>query len=223
MSQNNALVHSVGKADVYELLSYLFAYPDTHVAQGLSEGSIADDVRSCLLDAGVSETETAAIVASFDQWRDADVASLLSDMRITYSELYLKPGGDTPIQPYESAFVHVERKLPGAPTLFRTRITMDVEKCMREAGVLPKNARKEPSDSVSDECAYLSYLYGNLATALHDEDEEAQASWMKHIETFEEAHAHAWLPSFMTKTSELAVDTPYASFAQLAKAALSAA
>ena len=222
MSCNDTLVHTIGKADVFELLSCLFAYPDAHVAQGLSEGSIAEDVQSCLTDLGASEAEIAACVADFEQWRGADEAALLSSMRVTYSELYLKPGGHTPIQPYESAFVHGERGLPGAPTLFRTRITMDVEKCMRDAGVLPKTARKEPSDSVADECAYLSYLYGSLASALHDEDEAAQSSWTAHITTFEETHANTWLPVFMTKTREQASGTPYATFAHMALVALDA-
>ena len=67
-------------------------------------------------------------------------ADLLADMRIVYSRLYLAPGGHTPIFPYESAFLHVERGMKGVPALFRTSVTLDVERLMREAGVVAQRA-----------------------------------------------------------------------------------
>ena len=41
--------------------------------------------------------------------------------------------------------------MKGVPALFRTPVTLDVERLMREAGVVAKNARKEPCDSVFEE------------------------------------------------------------------------
>lgn len=222
MVQEDTLRVYVGKADVFELLSCLFAFPDMHVAEGLSAGTIAEDVGSCLVDMGVNEAEVAEAVVGFVPWRGTDPSELLASMRITYSELYLTPGGHTPIQPYESAFIHVERGLASAPALFRTPVTLDVERCMREAGVVPKDARKEPCDSVFQEFAYLSYLYAQLADAIHHEDTEAADTWRGHIDTFESTHTTTWLPAFMTRTQELAVDSPYATFAAFASAALKA-
>lgn len=222
MSEENTLRRTIGMADAFELLSCLFTFPDAHLAQGLSEGAVAEDAQSCLVDMGASEADVTTVVSALGEWQAADVEPLLSIMRIKYSELYLTPGGHTPIQPYESAFIHVERGLTSAPALFRTPVTLDVEQCMREAGVLPKNARQDPCDSVYGEFAYLSYLYVQLADALYREDEEAITSWTSHIEAFREPHAHAWLPAFMAKTREMAGETPYDAFAQLAQVVLSA-
>lgn len=128
------------------------------------------------------------------------------------------------MQPYESAFLHVERGLSGIPSLFRTPVTMDVERCMREAGVVAKNARKEPCDSVFEEFEFLSYLYAKLADALSDDDAEAAttavAGWTERLRAFEDEHALAWLPAFMRRTQELAGDGPYAAFAALGLAAM---
>lgn len=50
--------------------------------------------------------------------------------------------------PYESAFIHVRAGVPGEPALFRSALTLRVERTMRESGVLPKDAETEPCDSV---------------------------------------------------------------------------
>lgn len=220
MGKELAVRRAVGKADAFELLSCVFAYPDERVARGLVDGSIADDARACLLDAGVAEDESQAVADALGAWRGADVGEVHASMRIEYSRLYLAPGGHTPVQPYESAFLHVERDLPGVPSLFRTPVTMDVERCMLEAGVKAKNGRKEPCDSAFEEFEFLSYLYAKLADALHCNDDEGAAVWTKRIKAFEGAHASAWLPSFMTCTQERAGDGPYAAFAALGLAAM---
>ncbi len=71
---------------------------------------------------------------------------------------------------------------------------------MREAGVLPKTARKEPADSVWDEFSFMSYLYGNVAKALHEGREADAAEWGGRIVRFWDEHASRWLPAFMDKT-----------------------
>lgn len=213
MGSSEELRRVIGLADAYELLSYAFAYPDERLVQGLVDGSLADDARVCLLDAG-SPVETADEVGeALRAWRGSSADDVLSDMRKTYSRQYLAPGGHTPIFPYESAFLHVERGLSGVPALFRTPVTLDVERHMREAGVVAKNARKEPCDSVFEEFEFLSYLYAKRADALHCDEDESARTWGERIRAFEEEHASIWLPSFMRCTQEQAGDSPYAAFA----------
>ena len=201
MGREEAVKRAVGKADAFELLSCAFAYPDERLAQGLVDGSFADDARACLLDAGADPAAADSTAEALAAWRDASAADLLADMRIF---------------PYESAFLHVERGMKGVPALFRTPVTLDVERLMREAGVVAKNARKEPCDSVFEEFEFLSYLYAKLADALNCDDAEAVAAWTERIQTFEREHAQAWLPAFMQRTQELAAEKPYCAFAALA-------
>ena len=218
MGTEEAVRRALGKADGYELLSCAFAYPDERLANGLVDGAIAEDAHACLLDAGADDETAKAVDGGLNAWRGGSPEGVLATLCKEYSRLYLTPGGRTPIQPYESAFLHVERALPGVPSLFRTPVTMDVERQMREAGVAAKNARKEPCDSVFEEFEFLSYAYAKLAEALHAEDRENAASWEGRIRTFEKDHALAWLPSFMRHTQELSGNEPYAAFAALALA-----
>ena len=221
MGQEEDLKQAVGLADACELLSYAFAYPDERLAQALVDGTLADDARACLSDAGVAaNAEAEAAAEGLRVWRSPSVEETLSVMRKTYSRLYLAPGGHTPIFPYESAFLHVERGLPGIPALFRTAVTLDVERHMREAGVAAKNGRKEPCDSVFEEFEFLSYLHAKRAEALHCNDGERAVAWAQRIGAFEEEHVSMWLPTFMRRTQELAEGTPYAAFAALGLATM---
>ena len=76
------------------------------------------------------------------------VGDLLALLKREYSLLYMAPGPDVSVWPYEAPFRFVAEGREGVPTLFRAPVTLDVERHMREAGVLPKDARREPSDSV---------------------------------------------------------------------------
>lgn len=221
MGQEEDLKQAVGLADACELLSYAFAYPDERLAQALVDGTLADDARACLSDAGVAaNAEAEAAAEGLRAWQGASIEETLSVMRKTYSRLYLAPGGHTPIFPYESAFLHVERGLPGIPALFRTAVTLDVERHMREAGVAARNGRKEPCDSVFEEFEFLSYLHAKRAEALHCNDGERAVAWAQRIGAFEEEHVSMWLPTFMRRTQELAEGTPYAAFAALGLATM---
>lgn len=220
MGREEAVKRAVGKADAYELLSCLFAYPDERVANGLVDGAIAEDMRTCLVDVGVQVDDTQVVADALGQWHGAEATDLLSSMRVSYSQMYLAPGGHTPVQPYESAFLHVERGLPGAPSLFRTPVTMDVERCMREAGVVAKNARKEPCDSMFEEFEFLSYLYAKYADALARGCDEDASAWNKNICAFEDEHALAWLPSFLQRTEDACAQSPYAAFAAFGMAVM---
>ena len=213
-----------GLADACELLSCAFAYPDERLAVGLCDGALADDAEACLIDAGVAADEARRVAEGLRAWRGADVAQVLPGMRVAYSRMYLAPGGHTPVFPYESAFLHVEKGAPGIPVLFRTPVTLDVEAQMREAGVVAKDARKEPCDSVFEEFEFLSYLHARRADALVRDAADEAATWADRAVRFARKHALAWIPSFMRRTreQEAAVGGPYAALAALGEAALGA-
>lgn len=215
-----AVREAVGAADGCELLSYAFAFPTAELACGLSEGSVAEDAQACLRDAGASEDDAVRAADALRRWTGGNAEELLSQMRKDYSIMYLAPGVHKPIFPYESAFIHVQRGLPGAPALFRSRITLDVEQQMRDAGVVPKDVRTEPCDSVFEEFEFLSYLYARLADALQREEADEAALWEGRARRFVDEHVAPWMPAFMERTCELAADSPYSDFASVATALL---
>ena len=220
MERMEALKSSVGKADACELLAYAFAFPNEQLAEGLSSGALADDAEACLRDAGVASEGARQVANDLRRWQGFDAADLCSRMRTTYSRLYLVPGGHTPVFPYESAFLHVEHGLSGIPVLFRTPVTLDVERQMHEAGVAAKNERKEPCDSVFDEFEFLSFLFAKFADVTNREDTDEATIWESRVQHFLTKHAQVWLPSFMRRTQELAAGEPYAAFASLGTATM---
>ena len=138
-------------------------------------------------------------------------------MRREYSLLFLGPGATAPVLPYESAYLHAQRGRKGAPPLFRSASTLDVGRQMREAGMAPRDARREPCDSVFREFSFLSYLYGNLAATAWEENAEGEELISDRIERFLEGHALRWMPSFMERTAELS-DGVYGPLAEGASA-----
>ena len=184
----------VGLADGCELMSALTRFPDNDVAAAVASGSVHDDAVGCAKDVAAARDDVCAA--------DEDAEALGAALRRAWSLLYARQGSGVAIFPYESAFVHVREGLPGAPALFRTALTLRVEKTMRESGVLPKDAETEPCDSAWNEWAFLSFLLGSEAASLEAEDEEAVALWRGRVADFVRDHAALWLPDFLTRTAE---------------------
>lgn len=216
----DAVREAVGAADTCELLNCAFAFPSEALAEGIANGAVLADATACLRDAGVGAERAEEATAGLRPWAGFDAAELYTGMRRVYSLLYLKPGSGTPIFPYESAFIHVQRGLSGAPALFRTPITLDVERQMHEAGVAAKDERTEPCDSVHEEFEFLSYLFARKADALQRDEPEQAREWAERAQRFAGEHVLAWVPAFMERTRELAPESPYAALAAVALALL---
>lgn len=209
---NNELKQVVGKADTCELLMHAFAYPDKDLADAVSDGAFTFDLVGCLGDVGVEEDACQVARTALDSLMCDD--DLLACMRKEYTRLYLAPGARALVFPYESAFIHVERGQEGVPVLFRTPITLDVETQMHDAGVAPRNARKEPCDSIFQEFEFLSFLYGSCASAIQQEDKDAVAGWRGLIDRFLESHVLRWMPTFMERTIQHSGEGVYGAFAR---------
>ncbi len=216
------LARTVGLADGCELMAAAFAFPAPALASALGDGSFLRDAQDCLADAGTAAAPS-EILEALD---GADADKIFDTLRAAHTMLYLLPGGEAALWPYEAAFCHDYEGRPGLPALFRSPRQLDVERHMREAGVMPADARREPSDSVWNEFSFLSYLYGSLAAALHEGRDEDAAQWRERIGAFWDEHASQWLPAFMEQTQEAAARLPrgvaYAAFAVLGHAVLAA-
>lgn len=198
MVDENQLRKVIGLADACELLASATPFPGEDLASALMDGGLAEDARACLEDCGMAPDEAAAVCAPWSRLVGQSAGSILADMRRTHSLLFVRQGSGVAVWPYESAYLHVEAGREGEPALFRSSVTLDVEKAMREAGVLPKDSRVEPCDSVWDEFMFLSYLLGNEASALNSGDAEAAELHRGRAAAFAERHAARWLPGFFS-------------------------
>lgn len=198
----------IGLADGCELMSALTRFPDDDMAAAVVNGSVRDDAVGCAKDVAAARDGgradgIEALCEGFACAAGEDAEELGAALRRAWSLLYARQGSGVAIFPYESAFVHVREGLPGAPALFRTALTLRVEKAMRESGVLPKDAETEPCDSAWNEWAFLSFLLGSEATALEADDEDAAALWRGRASDFVREHAASWLPDFLARTAEV--------------------
>lgn len=204
----------VGRADACELFSRAFAFPDRELANALSSGDFQKDLISCLDDAGVTAMDVDAI--GLEACYGEQTEGLLEKLRVAYSLMYLQPGGHTPIFPYEGAFMHVEEGKEDIPALFQTRTALDVERMMREAGVIPEDYLNEPCDRMSSEFGFLSFLYGNAAAALYDGRDDDKGLYERRAADFISAHLSRWAEGFFGKTAEFPDADVYAVIARFA-------
>ena len=199
MDNNEAkLLQLIGLADLCELSSALFSYPDKNVADGLVGGAIASDMASCLSDAGADADDIDRSRAFLEEFGARDEDELLDALKKGSSLIFFAPGYQVPVWPYEAPFKFVASGKEGVPTLFRAPVTLDVERQMKEAGVRARNDRKIPCDSVWAELGFLNYLLANAAEALRTDDAAGCEKLMGRARLFWDTHAGTWLPAFMT-------------------------
>ncbi len=208
---------AIGLADSCELAAAVFAFPDERLAEGLSSGAVAADAACCLREAGAEADVVGMVADELVEFEGGDARNLFGVLRKGHSLLYLAPGIEVPVWPYESAFL-LRRKEPGAvPSLFRSACALDVERLMREAGALPDTARTEPCDSVWDELSFMSFLYGSMSAALSSGLEADALVWRRRIDAFWKSHMSLWLPAFMEDTARIASTLSHgAEYARLA-------
>ncbi len=201
----------VGAADMFELASVVFAFPDKAVAEGLSSGALQADVRACLQDAGVAPDE--ACLRVLDGVRDCKPDELFEELRIAYSLTFLAPG-KPPVYLYESAFVHEASGRTGVATLFRSPSTLDVERLMREAEVLPADYRTIPCDAMPSECAYMAHALGSAVAALQRDSGDEATVWLGRAAGFMRAHGAAWFAPFCDAAAHCGKSGVYGAFAR---------
>lgn len=217
MVAGEELVKAVGTADMFELLGRVFSFPNQEIANALSDESLYSDLKSCLSDAGVdvSEPLRKSCDAALRSLGGCDASELLEQLRIGYSLTYLSPG-KPPVYPYESAFRHVADGKPGSPALFRSPVTLDVEREMRQAGVMPVDSRKIPCDAFWNECAFLAYAFGKRAECMQRCDEGGLKEWNSTVSSFVANHASKWMAGFLKDSGAFKESGIYGKIAALA-------
>lgn len=196
MVDESILRKTIGLADACELLACATAFPDEALADGLSDGRLAADACSCLEDCGIAADRVSAVCEPWEKLAGEDRSGLRTDLRRVHSLLFMRQGDGVAVWPYESAYLHAQVGKEGEPVLFRSSVTLAVEQAMRDAGVLPADSATEPSDSVWNEFAFLSYLLGCEAEALDAGDADALALARSRSESFVVEHACRWLSGF---------------------------
>lgn len=209
------LHRAVGLSDLALLLAAGFEFPSGDLARVLADGTFLADWRASMDDARGEALEGDEELVRRCATAFAEGGADEGSLRREYSRLFLAPGIDVIVWPYESCFRHRAAGAKGAPGLFRTRIALDVEQRMHEAGVAPVDEHREPGDSVFRELEFLSFLHARRGEALRTGDKAASAVWSARLAGFAEEHALAWMPMFMEQVGGLSRLAAYRSLACL--------
>lgn len=189
---------SIARADICQLLSIAFRFPETTFAKALVAGNFQSDLLDCVDELGLECADTLKQTWDIEF---ADYEQLLAEMKQEYSRLYLAPGNLTLIYPYESAFLAKEKDADAAVSLFITPIALSVEEYMKQAGVRAQQSKKEPADSVFLEFEFLSYLLATYAEHLRIRSNEI-GLWMTRATAFYDEHIANWMDRFMIATRD---------------------
>lgn len=225
------LHRAVGMSDLAALLAEAFRFPkDDRLASALADGSFLDDWNASWVDARGGEVidfaESRDLERSAADDRKAAFTQSKHDaMKREYSRLFLSPGSEVLIWPYESAFLHRAAGRTESPNLFLTRSTVDVERQMAAVGVRPEHLRTEPCDACATELEFLSFLYAKWGESLRcvEAAEEAagvesEGYWRDRIVDFAKSHALRWMPRFFDSVSAMSRIPQYCHLAGLGAA-----
>lgn len=190
----------VGAADGFELLSRTFEFPDASFADALKSGSWQADAFGCLESMGKGPSIETRTAASRLSDLVMGIPNVLDALRREYSLLYLAPGCEKPVFPYESAFLYRREGRSGVPALFRSPTAMAVENQMRQAGVLPVDARTEPVDSFWNEAAFLAFMLGKSAQGAFEGSSVEEKGTREQALCFTRDHAERWFDDFLSDT-----------------------
>lgn len=208
---SDGLRRLIGRADLCELVRLTFTFPeDGRLAGALADGAYLADALACLEDAGADEQVRMHARDLLEPFAGMDAAELQDRLRKGFTILFLVPGRGVPAFPYEAPFRFVAADREGVPSLFRSPVTLDVEKHMARAGVEARNRLKEPADSIWNELGFMGYLLGRAAECLEANEEGAGCEqtredgdcglWLARADAFVDEHLSAWAPAFFAKT-----------------------
>ncbi len=207
---------AINVSDFYQLMAIALRYPTRELAEGLLEGSFADDAAACLEGLGISEEEADAV---YDRLGAAvladatDVEALHHRLRVEYTGLFLVPKREK-IYIYESRYCYPKDADPKQYNMFVSPCALHVEQCYKEAGVQVRKNLQEAPDHMATELEYVSYLYRKLAESLARERAEKEKTgvsaetkqellmWKLRIDTFRQKHLSKWYDAFLADLQE---------------------
>lgn len=149
-------------ADLFQIAGMAFEYPSEELAEGVSDGSLADDAFSCLVGMGCRQDEAKSLCEPLKALAEnAGSHKVLVNMRTEHSRLFANTSRPV-VWIYETMYCLRPEEMSDKPALFVSPTCLHVENTMRRAGVKVSETNKQPSDYLPTELFFLSYLC-NLA------------------------------------------------------------
>lgn len=210
-------------ADLLEITGVLFTFPGPDEADAIASGMLCERlgrIAACLQ--GDGRQRLALPLSVLDSLAGEDCDSVRERLRRGYSSLFLHSGEGVRVWPYEAPFRFVADGRSGMPSLFRSPTTLDVEAQFAAAGISPNHKRKEPVDSLSNECFFMSLLLRSAA-GLDESDAGMRQLCLERLQEFVGSHPAKWFGPFFDRVRDVAGCVradEYAAFAEMGDFAL---
>ncbi len=192
------IVNILATSDLFQLLSISLRFPDHDLTKAILDGSYGLDTINILEELCCSQGEIAKVgelLKSFSPGEDID--SLLTQMKREYTRLFDNPQNPV-IHIYETLFLQDQEK-ERAALLFMSPISLDVERCYKEAGVSLVEKSAEPADHMATELEFMMYLYARKGQAIQEKNQQKLARLEKQVKQFQEQHLNKWCDKFFEK------------------------
>ena len=199
-------------ADLYALLALLLQYPTGETMEGLRNGTVKEDLRAIVDEAGFNENDCAAAFADLDELQHAleSGSTDLACVRRERTRLFDHP--DHPVVKfYEGVFIDDERIKAGLRStgarLFVNPAALDAERCYRKAGVKRSSDINIPADCITTELEFMAHLHAMKAMALLENDGATSQDAQALMEEFVNLHVAKWFSRFFERCVE---ESPHA-------------
>lgn len=204
---------------MFLLFAQLLHLPTLDVAQGLSNGSIAADMRAILVEVGVDESEAENLARPFLLHGVESAESLLPSLRHAYTTLFSHPV-ESAIGVCESEFLYRASGKRGVrPNLSINPIAEDMGRRCRKFGLRVSPSFGEPYDHIAAELEFAALL---SAYAAREDAAELRSEAIVEFEDFFKTHLGRWAKEFFKQCASQDASDFYGSLGLAALACFSA-
>lgn len=178
---------SDSRAQTYLFLASLFYYD--------SLPKIRDSIRNKSIQKGITPTGNGfKTLKKFVEDDAPKIKNLLESLQVEHTALFVM-GKLTKGRPYESFYLDKDRKI-GA------RVTINVEKFYKSAGVKFTDAQDETSDYIAIELEFMYHMCINEEEAWKERDKDHALGYLKFQRDFLKDHIGKWVKPFFDDTLE---------------------
>jgi putative dimethyl sulfoxide reductase chaperone len=201
---------SIAASDLHQILAIALQLPTRELAEGLFNGSLAEDVVSIYQELGFSDETVQEMQNKFAEIKTSKTTKeeLFTELRQEYTRLFTHPK-KSEIEIYETLFRHIPEEGEGKPSLFISPAALDAERCYKKAGLVRSKDVNEPGDHMATEMEFMMFLFLEKAKALQEDNQEEVARREAEIKEFSELHLQRWAQSFFEKMTTLSYSAFY--------------
>lgn len=193
MAETVVTEETVARLLLYRFLARGYTYPDPALLEVLLTDEVWDEMQAADETLSLRAGQTIVDMRAFVSQYAGDSETLLTDLQIEHTYLFINAVPRVPAPPYESAYAG-QGRLMGEPV-------SQVLQTYREAGLDMRQDYEALPDHIAAEAEFMSYLVQQAAEASQSGDGEVAEIWQARQRAFLAEHLLRWGPPFLAKVA----------------------